>query len=115
MAEETTTILSAADYAALTGDAGHATQAWALLAFVTVEVLRIRGAAWPVDDSGDPIYGETEKMAAALMIQHVIRRGAAIGLSSQSFGGHSTAADTTGPGGWPKAITSMIPRYLGVM
>lgn len=106
-------LLTLAEYQAITGDTAHDSRAGALLAPVEAEVLRIRGAAFDVDDAGATVYNVADKTAAALMIQHLIVRGPLAGATSDSFAGASASFDLAGPGGWPKIITGRIVRYMG--
>lgn len=106
-------LLTLAEYQAITGDTAHDTRAGALLAPIEAEVLRIRGAAFDVDQTGATVYNAADKTAAALMIAHLIARGPLAGAASDSFAGASASFDLAGPGGWPKIITGRIVRYAG--
>ena len=80
-------LLTLAEYKAITGDAAHDARATELLAPIEAEVLRIRGAAFDVDENGATVYNAADKTAAALMIAHLIVRGPLVGASSDSFAG----------------------------
>ena len=106
-------LLTLAEYKAITGDAAHDARATALLPAVEAEVLRIRGAAFDVDEAGATVYNVADKTAAALMVSHLIQRGPLAGATSDSFAGASASFDLAGPGGWPKMITGRIVRFVG--
>jgi hypothetical protein len=89
----------------------------ALIPQVEGDFLLIRNKAFDEDSNDVTEYPDNAELVAALMIGFHINQLKNVGMDAESLGDYSYAKTNQaqfGSFGYPKSITSMIKKYIGV-